>query len=214
MSKLKKYTYFVLILSAVILFTIGVLVGNNLQTVKSNEISSVIKQSELNTESFLIEQELFQYDSSSCNLIKFRLQDLSQQLWKIGKKLSDSSVEHELGKTEYRLLKRKYHLMQIRVYLYYKKFIDECGSGPDIILYYYDPNDKKSEEQGFVLDDIAKNFNVSIFAIQRNYSSELNFLEAYYVVERSPTIIINYETKKEGLIPYEQIAELIKSEKK
>ncbi len=100
--------------------------------------------------------------------------------------------------------------MQIKTYTMFKKLIDNCDLSTNVILYYYSINNGDSEEQGHILDDVVKEYDAKVFAIEYGYAEELSFLEDYYGVSKTPALVINYGTKKEGLIDYAEIEESLK----
>jgi len=95
--------------------------------------------------------------------------------------------------------------MQIRTYTLFKKLMDNCNIASNIILYYYGANDTKSAEQGPILDKIVGTFDAKVFAIEFNYSKELKFLETYYNVTETPTIIVNYKIINKGLTDFDKL---------
>ncbi len=206
----KKRSFISVVMLVIIIFIIGIIIGRGMSNSELNEITQFIKNNELNAESYLIEQELMaEFGEDMCTLLNQRLNEFSVELYKIGKKLAGESAEKELGSTNYNFLKRKYHLMQMRAYMMFKQLVDNCEIGNHIILFYFSRNDPDSSEQGLILDELVKNYDVFVFAIEYNYSSELRFLEEYYDITATPTLIIDYASKKEGLSPYSKLEEFM-----
>jgi len=197
------------LLLVIVVFVIGVIIGNTWESSESRITSKILKQSELDTESFIVEQELFESFETNCGLAEQRINALSEELWKLGKVLGTKDAQEKLGSSDYNFLKRKYHLMQIRTYILTKKLQVDCGQKIDIILYYYDLDDPLSEQQGKILDQLVASNDIHVFAIEYQYSNELKFLEDYYEVRRTPTIIVNFEYHLVGLVPIEKIIPLL-----
>lgn len=191
-----------------IVFVIGVILGNSWNTGQT-EISKTLKQSELDTESFLVEQELFESFETNCALTEKRLSSLSDELWKLGKILGAQNAKQELGEENYNFLKRKYHLMQIRTYVLDKKLQQDCGVKTNIILFYFKQDDTLSEQQGKILDELVKQYPLHVFAIEYQYSKELEFLEDYYEIKNTPTLVVNFEKILPGLNTKEQLIPLL-----
>ena len=99
--------------------------------------------------------------------------------------------------------------MQIKTFVLYYQLKNKCDIEDCVILFYYSRNDPDSFEQGKILDRLVENFDVQVFAIERDYAPELGFLEQYYDIASSPSLIINYAVKKEGLIEYKFLKEEI-----
>ncbi len=206
---MKKQTLLTTILLVCIVFVLGVILGNSWSSSETTEASKVLRQSELDTESFLAEQELFESFETNCALAEKRLGSLSEELWKLGKVLGTDDSQEKLGEENYGFLKRKYHLMQIRTYILDKKLQDDCGSKTNVILYYFKRKDAPSEQQGKILDELAEQYHLHVFAIEYRYSKELEFLEDYYEMKDAPALIINFDTMKTGLVTKEQLIPLL-----
>lgn len=207
-EKYMKQTFLVIVIVIAIVFFIGILLGKHIESNEQEEIARFIKNLELNTESFLVEQELLGA-SEDCSLSEERISSLSSELYNLGVMLSEPKAESNLGKDNYKLLKKKFHLMQIRTYLLYNQFKKNCKSDEHVILFYYGKDNSDSKEQGKILDEIGKKYSVNVFALEFNYTSELTFLEGYYDISEPPAIVIDYNNIKKGLTNYEEIANTI-----
>jgi hypothetical protein len=207
----KKRSFIAVLLLLIVFFIIGALIGRGSSNSELSEITQFIKHNELNAESYIIEQALMsEFGGDVCGLLNQRLNEFSLELYDIGKRLSGDNAEKELGSDNYNFLKRKYHLMQIRAYIMFRHLVDECKIPQHVVLFYFSRNDPSSREQGTILDELVKNYKVVVFAIEYNYSSELKFLEEYYNVTTSPTLVIDYSSKKSGLTPYEKLEQFMK----
>jgi hypothetical protein len=190
-----------------VVFGVGILLGKSIRTAPEDAITRSIQNNELNADSFLIEQELFKsLDSQGCELAKIRLTELSSELGNTGRQLVAADAQERLGDENFRFLKRKYQIMQIRAYIMFTKLAEECNTSAKVILYYYGIQDNESLQQGPVLDRIVENYNVSVFAMQYNYSPELKFIESYYNITRTPVTILHNAKSHRGLVSYETLA--------
>jgi len=206
---MKKQVLFTTILLVIVVFSIGVLLGNQWKSAGADEISKVLRQSELDAESFLVEQELFESFETNCPLAEKRLGSLSEELWKLGKVLGASDAKEKLGAEDYGFLKRKYHLMQIRTYVLDKKLQTDCGSQTNVILFYFKQGDNASEQQGKILDGLVGKYKMHVFAIEYKYSTELQFIEDYYEIKNAPTLVVNFDHVMPGLVTKEQLTPLL-----
>jgi len=201
----KKYILFITTLLILCVFITGIFLGRILTKLEIEKVSEFIKQNELNTDSYLIEQELLSFEKNNCEFSKEKISDLSNELASIGRQLDTPDAKEKLGPENYHFLKIKFHLMEIRTYALFRKLIDTCNIAPNIILYYYGINDPKSAQQGPILDQIVDLFDAKVFAIEFNYSKELQFLESYYNVTETPTTIVNYKIINQGLADFNKI---------
>ena len=60
------------------------------------------------------------------------------------------------------------------------------------------------------MDSLVANYDIQVFAVEYNYSKELSFVEEYYNISNTPTLIIDYDSKMEGITTYDQIKAVIK----
>lgn len=204
-----KSTLITTLFLVIIVFVIGVIIGNTWNTNESTEISKILEQSELDAESFLVEEQLFDTFKTNCPLTENRLLAQSTELVNLGRLLSTSDAEQNLGPENYQYLKLKYHLMQLRTYILYKKLHDDCGKTTNVILYYFKRNDPQSHDQGLILDELVPEQDLVVFAVEQGYSPSLSFLEQYYNVTYPPTLIVNYKHILHGFSTKEEITRVI-----
>ncbi len=206
-----RHIFLTTVVLLIVIFILGVLIGRRMSDNRVDEISSFIKNNELNTESYLIEQELIEnFEQGNCELADARISGLSEELWKIGKSLSPVDAQQSLGEYNYNFLKRKYHLLQIRTYLLFYQFKQHCNTTESIVLFYFSKDGSDSEEQGKILDRLVKNYGITVFAVEHNYSTELSFVEEYYGIKETPALVIDYGPLISGLASYDEVEALIK----
>jgi competence protein ComGC len=212
-NQLKKQNLFALLMLILVIFVLGVLLGMNLNSSDIDEINKIIRNNELDTESYLIEQQLIgSLDADSCRLAKLRFEQISPELGELGRLLSVYGIEDKLGGDNFRFLKRKYHLLQIQTYLLIDKYLSTCNdTSMNIVLYYYDYTNS-SLAQGLILDDLVKDYNINVFAVEYGFSRELTFLQHFYEISQEdlPALVVNRENVFKGLTPYEDIKTKIK----
>ncbi len=197
------------VLLVVVVFSVGVLLGSAYKSAGADEVSKTLRASELDAESFLVEQDLFDSFNAGCELAQGRLREQSLELGQLGKVLGADDALARLGAEDYGFLKRKYHLMQIRTYVLEKKFTDDCGNGTNVILYYFTRDDENSEAQGQILDSLVEKYDVHVFAIELGYAKELKFLEEYYGATSAPLLVVNFEHVLPGVVAQEELVPLL-----
>jgi len=201
--------YLTIILLVVVVFSVGVLLGSAYQSAGADEVSRALRSSELDAESFLVEQDLFESFTAGCDIAQSRLSEQSLELGQLGKILGADDAKARLGEEDYGFLKKKYHLMQIRTYVLEKKYAGGCGNKTNVILYYYKQNDPNSAEQGKILDSLVGKYHMHVFAIEFGYAKELRFLEEYYGVEGAPLLVVSFEHVLPGVVTQEQLVPLL-----
>lgn len=204
-ERLRKIVLIMLLALVVVSFIAGIFVGSIISNPESKKIEKMFKENELDTKSFVIEQQLITtFEKANCDILKNRISALSNKLGNIGRQLNNPNLEKEIGSENIRYLKIEYHLLQINTYTLFKKLENSCGEKYNIILFYYGA-DNESIEQGYILDKIVADKDAKVFAIQHNYAEQIAFMERYYQINKTPTLIINFRTRLEGLTDYESI---------
>ena len=201
----KKQLFVSTIFALCVVFVIGIIVGNVISNPEFKEVNNIIQQSELSTESYLLEQELLEGFDQNCELAKIRLTALSGELWQLGKMLGSETAKMDLGETNYNFLKLKYHLMQVKTYLLFANLNRDCNFTMPVVLFFYSQNDDDSSSQGRILDDLVADYDIKVFAIEAGYSDKLEFLESFYGVDSTPFLVLNYDVKRQGLASYDDI---------
>ena len=192
-------------MALIVVLTIGVLIGTNLG--KDGPIDALLKKNELTTQSFLIEEQLLKTLGTDCKNIQKRFLSTADEVVELAKILEPENTEKEIGTEKYTYLKTRFQLLQIKRYITAHKISENCD-GNDVVLYYYGRNEE-SRKQGLILDEIVKEKDITVIAIEKGHSEETKFLEEYYSIEKAPTLIINFETKLKGLIEKEEIEKFI-----
>jgi hypothetical protein len=203
----RKQLFVSTIFALCVVFVIGIIVGNVISNPEFKEVNKIIQQSELSTESYLLEQELLEGFDQNCDLAKTRLAALSGELWQLGKLLGSETAKVDLGETNYNFLKLKYHLMQTKTYLLFANLNRDCNFTTPVVLFFYSQTDADSRNQGEILDALVADYDIKVFAIEAGYSDKLEFLESFYSVDTTPFLVLNYDIKKPGLTSYEGIKE-------
>ena len=204
-----KQMFVTALLLVIIVFVIGlgVILGNSWKS--DSDVDKLLRASELDAESFRVEQELFKNFELNCGFAERRLTTLSADLWQLGKVLGASDAKEKLGDDDYSYLKRKYHLAQMRAYVLDKQLEVDCGKVNNVVLFYFKNDDPLSAEQGRVLDDLVSQFSMHVFAVELNYSKELNFIEEYYEIDSAPSLIVNYDSVLKGLQEKDKVVPLL-----
>ncbi|MDP3727908.1 MAG: hypothetical protein Q8R18_00495 [bacterium] len=209
-----KYIFLTSLVITLLVFVAGLFLGWNLDTLRSSELLSDLRNNELDTESYLVERAFWDsYGGEDCRFAELRLNSLSAELAELGQYLNSYQKKNIFEEDEFQYLARRYFLLEIRGYILYNELKENCAIQNDVILYFYGFEDEESQKQGYVLDKIVDRSNgtVDIFSINKDYEGDgaLETVKLYYNVTVTPTIIINGNTKKEGYVNYDEIKELL-----
>jgi len=196
-----------------VVFAIGVVIGFSFDSLRSTSVLDNLQKSELDAQSFLVEQEFFnRLGTYDCTVAQSRLTQLSQQLGELGFYLVNFEEKNIFKQEEYDYLLRKYFLSEIRLYTLFTDLKETCDLSNPLILYFFSPQDSLSELQGKVLDVLVKKHpEVSVFSLNSNYQGELllDNIKTYYTVTKTPTLIIDDTLKRDDFVDLEELEALI-----
>ena len=191
--------FFVSAIIAVLIFSLGLFVGYGLDILRVKDVSTSLKDVELETLNYVTSQEFVEvFGGDNCELLNSRMSLLSPQIFEIGQTLVKFEEKNIFSGDEYKYLKGKYFLLEIRAYVLFTRLKNECSRDYDLILYFYDQHDEDSKRQGEVLDKLVEIDKANVFSFDRNFEI-INFLTDKYEIKESPTIIVNEKKKFEGL---------------
>lgn len=196
-----------------IIFLIGVFLGYQLDNLRTIDVLGSLRQSELDAQSYITEQEFFEnFGGYRCELAQPKLTELSNRLGELGFNLVNYDGKNIFKQKDYDYLLRKYFLEEIRTYTLFSQLKNECKLNNTLILYFFNPGDIESERQGRVLDVLGKKYDgISVFSINFNYNGDtmVNNIKLYYNVTSTPTIIINSKNKLEEFVELEELEKIL-----
>ena len=196
-----------------IVFLIGIFVGYQLDNIRTSDIVDDLRQSELEAQNYIIEQEFFEnFGGYRCGLAQPRLTELSYSLGELGFNLVNYERKNVFKQKDYDYLLRKYFLEEIRAYTLFNQLKKDCNLNNTLILYFFNPEDIESERQGKVLDVLVKKYSgISVFSINFNYNSDtlINNVKFFYNVTKTPAVIINDDKKIEQYVSLEALEKIL-----
>ena len=211
-ERYKKYLLVTTLIITIFVFAAGLLVGSTFDTYQTDELLLSVRQNELETQSFLVEQQFVETFGGQCDSMTSRVENVQKSIADTGRKLTllENSNKYE-GAEDFEYLKNKNLISKVQFFTLLKDFKETCGVNYNIILFFYKADHSESITQGFALDGFAeKNPDVVILSIDKDYEKEplVNLLVARYDIGEAPTLIINDE-KIEGFISTDNIENYI-----
>lgn len=203
-----------LIITTLIFFA-GFFLGYNLDRARLSDVVERLEETDFKRESYITEKEFVElFNGNSCYLKSQQLNGLSKSLADTGKILTDYEVRGIFSDDEYLSLKKRYLISEIKFYIIIKELKDNCNYSTDVVLFFYDQNDRESIQQGFALDAVVRRVqNITVLSIDRELGYEVTgSLIEYYNITTGPTIIVNFEKKLEGFVNVGRILSIISQE--
>ena len=203
----RKDLFLTAFLLAIIIFGVGFFLGFVWDGLRIDYTDDLIKSGALDTEGFLVEQEFVNVFGGT--LSSSRLLEINRRIGKLGELLVEFDAKKMSHGEEYFKLKKQYFILELKAYLLrYNQ-----GGEDNVLLYFYDIKDnEESIRQGDVLDALVRSDkSVVVFSLDREFDDPLlETVKAEYGVVKSPTVIVNYETKFEGFTSLSELKESLK----
>lgn len=142
--------------------------------------------------------EMLGYELTFLILSKQEICDISfkkflKERVELGQKLTGLEERFGPENKEVLVLKERYHLYQIREYLFFKNLKDKCNLSLPLILYFYSSNCDLCIAQGRVLDAFSSKYNITtIYAISYEINNPaIRAIKNIYNVSSTPSLVIN-----------------------
>ncbi|MEA3229705.1 MAG: hypothetical protein U9P44_02215, partial [archaeon] len=219
-----KHIFITSLITAIIIKTSGFMMGWIFDNFRTNEILNIIRDNELNSESYNIEQTFFEnIGDVNCEVLTPRIESISKELGIAGQELQRYGSMSDFKKTEFDYLKRKYFLMEIKFYNMIYRYQESCKNEYTPILYFYKIDDETSKVQGYVLDEFVHKYNkdtkkengdkkhgkIIVLSVDGQYDKDpliKTIMNTYEInQENLPALIIDYNTIKQGFVSNEDL---------
>ncbi len=202
-------------LIALVIFVAGLYAGFILDSYRAGDAGGFVSTIELDTESFVVENEFFDaFGPSDCGALNGRMDVLGGKLLELGNTLARYDAKKIFKGSEYEQLRRRYFLLEIRAYTMRKQMEENCsGETSNVLLFFYNTkNNQESLNQGYALDYIAERYSdVVILSFDKDFDDPaLRSLMKFYGINSAPTIVLNFKTKIEGYIPQHELREYMR----
>ena len=174
----------------VLVFVMGILLGNLLNQHKIDAIADITEELRFNTMSSELEFALLTANPCSVTDLQFLRDDLREISSKV------EYMENQLGSSNKAVLELKNHysIVQIRHWLLMNKIRKECQAETIPIIYFYS-NEGDCDEctvQGYILSHLRKNEPVAVYSVDANLNNKaVQTLKKVYDVNATPTLIID-----------------------
>ena len=159
----------------ILIFAFGILLNYGLDFVRIDTIAGVMRQHELDTTAYLVEQDFTDaFGGNRCDVMNVRIAQLKEEIQQVGADLGSYSSFSFFKKKDYDYLKRKYFLLELRFLTLIQELNNECNRPYVPIIFFYEIDDDESERQGFILSEISQDYTqeVVVLALDKDYQDE------------------------------------------
>ncbi|MBY6294447.1 hypothetical protein GLU60_03600 [Nanohaloarchaea archaeon H01] len=189
-----------------LMLVLGVLVGLQMDDFRQDHLSEELRQSNLETETFVALQDYIEDSDNYCDLMEVRVPKISQRNSEFGSELTRLEGQSLGDKSEYEYIRNRYYNNQLQLYSNLNNYKSSCNVNQTTVLFFFDDS-VDSQRQGEVLNEIVqKREDIHVFSLNSELNDDPNVadspvvevLKADYNITESPTMIINGEQKVEG----------------
>jgi len=204
--KTKRSRYFLAFFVTVVIFLLGFLLGLTISSGKIEYIENLYKSQSADYESlqfqyvFLDMLENESNPNETCSAISAILENNLKLLGPAQDKIEGYEISGDINNEDYRIIKRKYMIANLRYWLLAERSKEVCGSDMVSIIYFYDQNCESCRDQGFILSQLKSIFedNLLIFPMDASITEEptIDILRRKYKIYEFPTLVIEEKTFK------------------
>jgi len=184
------------LLLTILIFAVGILLNHVFDTFRISIIEDVMMGHEIDSEAYKAEGFFTEtFGGEKCEIMVSRIADLKTEIRKVGEDLGSYSRFSFFRKKDYDYLKRKYFLLELRFLALIEKLNKECDNPYLPIIFFYEIDQDASERQGFILQDLSKDYEqqLIVLTLDKDYKDEplVKLLADSYNVTEAPTLIID-----------------------
>lgn len=214
-----KHVFWQALLSAVLIFGIGLLLGIWLEETRTTKIENLLLQSEINVlDSQLIGKVNENFDIE-CKIAKEKIFQLADEIYEEARLLEQYDASSQLTEILQTVHKR-YDLLRIMLWAEGNKVKEKCKGDFHIIAYFYQYNEPpiniKSQQVAFAryLEDIKEQQgeNLLLLPIAGDLGlSSVEVVKKNFKITRYPAIILDEKTRIDNLEDLKKINILLSS---
>ncbi len=198
----------------VVVFSLGIVLGISLDQLREDDVFDNLRQSELDTESYLVEQTYINsFGGDVCAALSSRTTDLKFITTRIGQQLGKYSAKNFVLTSDLDYLKRKYFISEIKFLTLINDLNNNCNTNYVTILFFYTKDDQSSARQGYILSDLEEEYKdeLIVLSIDKDYEDEplVRMLKQRYNLSKDSTLVINNDKKIEEFTSKEELKKLI-----
>ncbi len=214
-SSIKKMVITSTILT-IIVFSLGIALGIGLDQLREDDVFDNLRRSELNTESYLVEQGFISsFGGDVCTALSSRTADIKFITKEIGQQLSRYTEKNFVLTRDLDYLKRKYFISEIKFLTLINDLNKNCNTNYVPVLFFYTKDDTISSRQGYILSDLSEEYkqDLIVLSIDKDYEDEplVKMLKTRHDIVKDSTLIIDNDIKIEEFISKEDLKKVIDS---
>lgn len=144
-----------------------------------------------------------EYSDQACGVLEESRRVTTESLIDTNQNLLKAEQNLILPDWEWNRLKTEQTILYVELWMLTQKVKDSCDTNVSTILYFFDTASDESKQQGYILDSITNQYGskkVLVVPLDYNYNiGIIRILRTQFNVSSTPTLVINEETKLEGV---------------
>jgi len=210
----QKSAFWQAFIVTIIIFGIGVFFGVVLENWRTNQISDLYQQSELELLDIKLQSEIYTLGEFDCDQAVQENIKFADKIFQEAKILDKYEGASRLT-TNLRIQHKKYDLLRTNLLLNSIKIKEKCTNDYQEVVYFYQYNEPtfetKAKQNVFskILSELKEQKGYEILLIPiagDNDISAVNLLTDEYEIEQLPTIMINREHKITNILTVDQLS--------
>lgn len=217
MRKIKKNRYVLALFISIILFVMGFLLGVVVSGYKIGYIQELYEEQTADYESLQFQYVYLENlenlnKTEDCKTIEAVLENNLKFLGPAQEKIEAYETTGDINNMDYRIIKRKYTIANLRYWLLAEKSKELCGSELVSILYFYSQECAICKDQGYILSQLKNVFGdkLLIFPLDTSIKEEpmVDILRRRYQIFEFPTLVIEDKVISKFLAKKEILKEI------
>lgn len=213
----QKHVFSLSLLITILIFAVGIITSYYLDFFRVDAVDNSILKHEINRDSYLIQKDFLDtFGQESCDSLNSQIYQMRREMVFVGNDLTSYGTNAMFRKDDFDYLKRKYFLLELDFLNLVKKANERCNNEYEIIVFFYTIDDKISERQGFIIEDLNEQFDhkIIVLSFDKDYDDDaaLNLLKYKFNITIGPTLLVN-GYKMEGLKYTGEIKAIIDQQK-
>lgn len=205
--KRKRDTFYLTVV--VFVFLLGVILGWWFSDSSLRDSQIAFEKSELDLRSFTLRYENLDYFGSDLCLGNI-IDEVGQEIYLSGVELDRLERDGLVNSKNYDFLKRKHNINQAFFYIYYQEYSKQCPNAKNMILFFFDSENKEiSSAQGREIDSALIENEAFVLAMDFGYTDEIDFFYDSFGIETLPALVVNYNTTVNGFVKSDFISSLL-----
>jgi len=187
-----NFRFIAVITSTTLIFLIGIFLGQTISYYTLYEL----KYSQENILSDLVGSELAYSILSTQDICEVDFSEIQKERAELGEFIEN--LESKLGPKNQEVLleTERYHLYQIREYLFFRDLKKSCNGSHPLILYFYSHPCDECIAQGYILNTLSGKYNITtIYSLNDNIDNPaLKAIKNRYNITSIPSLVVDGKT--------------------